>query len=258
MTCIGTRAGRRPLRRIDRRHSRPRGRHAGAPTRSDVLCRTRRAESSPTEERLNIMQDDDHKDIREGVRKLCERFPGEYWRKLDAARAYPAEFVQALTDAGYLATLIPEEYGGIGLNLSAAAAVLEEVQHAGCNGAACHAQMYVMGTVLRHGNAQQKQRYLPDYRRRQIADAGVRRHRAGERHRHQVDPHFRQEERRPLRRQRPEGLDQPGRVFRPDGAARPHDAPRRCRRSRRMACRFSSSTCAKPRATASPSGRSGR
>ncbi len=109
------------------------------------------------------MQDDDpHKDIREGVRKLCERFPGEYWRKLDAARAYPAEFVQALTDAGYLATLIPEEYGGIGLTLGAAAAVLEEVQHAGCNGAACHAQMYVMGTVLRHGNAQQKRRYLPD------------------------------------------------------------------------------------------------
>ena len=105
--------------------------------------------------------DDPHNDIRDAVRKLCERFPGEYWRKLDAARAYPAEFVQALTQAGYLATLIPEEYGGVGLTLSAAAAVLEEVQRAGCNGAACHAQMYVMGTLLRHGNAQQKQRYLP-------------------------------------------------------------------------------------------------
>ena len=79
---------------------------------------------------------DDHREIREGVRRLCERFPGEYWRKLDAARAYPAEFVKALTDAGYLATLIPEEYGGVGLKLSAAAAVLEEVQRAGCNGAA--------------------------------------------------------------------------------------------------------------------------
>ena len=106
-------------------------------------------------------EDDPHKDIRDSVRKLCERFPGEYWRKLDTTRAYPAEFVQALTQAGYLATLIPEEYGGVGLTLSAAAAVLEEVQRAGCNGAACHAQMYVMGTVLRHGNAQQKQRYLP-------------------------------------------------------------------------------------------------
>ena len=106
-------------------------------------------------------EDDPHKDIRDSVRKLCERFPGEYWRKLDTTRAYPAEFVQALTQGGYLATLIPEEYGGVGLTLSAAAAVLEEVQRAGCNGAACHAQMYVMGTVLRHGNAQQKQRYLP-------------------------------------------------------------------------------------------------
>jgi alkylation response protein AidB-like acyl-CoA dehydrogenase len=103
----------------------------------------------------------DHKDIRDAVRKLCERFPGEYWRKLDAERAYPAEFVNALTEAGYLATLIPEEYGGAGLTLSAAAAVLEEIQRSGGNGGACHAQMYVMGTVLRHGNEAQKQRYLP-------------------------------------------------------------------------------------------------
>jgi acyl-CoA dehydrogenase len=103
----------------------------------------------------------DHAEIREAVRKLCERFPAEYWRKLDAARAYPDEFVRALTEAGYLATLIPEEYGGAGLTLSAAAAVLEEIQRAGCNGAACHAQMYVMGTVLRHGSDAQKQQYLP-------------------------------------------------------------------------------------------------
>ncbi|MFO1172742.1 MAG: acyl-CoA dehydrogenase family protein [Hyphomicrobiaceae bacterium] len=105
---------------------------------------------------------EDYKEIREGVRKLCERFPGEYWRKLDAARAYPSEFVAALTEAGYLAALIPEEYGGAGLSLGAAAAVLEEVQRAGCNGAACHAQMYVMGTVLRHGSEAQKRTYLPD------------------------------------------------------------------------------------------------
>lgn len=103
----------------------------------------------------------EHSDVRAAVRKLCEGFPGEYWRRLDAERAYPAEFVQALTEAGYLAILISEEYGGAGLTLSAAAAVLEEIQAAGCNGAACHAQMYVMGTVLRHGNAAQKARYLP-------------------------------------------------------------------------------------------------
>jgi alkylation response protein AidB-like acyl-CoA dehydrogenase len=103
----------------------------------------------------------DHADIRAAVRKLCEGFAGEYWRRLDAARAYPTEFVRALTEAGYLAILIPEEHGGAGLGLSAAAAVLEEIQASGGNGAACHAQMYVMGTVLRHGNALQKQRYLP-------------------------------------------------------------------------------------------------
>lgn len=108
-----------------------------------------------------MFEAEDHKEIRESVRKLCERFPGEYWRKLDFDRKYPSEFVNALTEAGYLATLIPEEYGGAGLTLSAAAAVLEEIQRAGCNGAACHAQMYVMGTVLRHGSEEQKARYLP-------------------------------------------------------------------------------------------------
>jgi alkylation response protein AidB-like acyl-CoA dehydrogenase len=104
---------------------------------------------------------DPHAEIREEVRKLCARFPGEYWRELDSRRGYPTEFVQALTEAGYLGALIPEEFGGAGLGLSAAAAILEEVQAQGCNGAACHAQMYIMGTILRHGNAEQKQRYLP-------------------------------------------------------------------------------------------------
>jgi acyl-CoA dehydrogenase len=102
-----------------------------------------------------------HAEIRESVRRLCERFPGPYWRELDAARRYPTEFVAALTDAGYLAALIPAEYGGPGLPLSAAAAILEEVQRAGCNGSACHAQMYVMGTLLRHGSEAQKREYLP-------------------------------------------------------------------------------------------------
>jgi acyl-CoA dehydrogenase len=100
-------------------------------------------------------------DLREAVGKLCARFPGEYWRSLDREMAYPTEFVQALTEAGWLSILIPEEYGGSGLPLSAAAAVLEEVQRAGCNGGACHAQMYTMGTLLRHGSNEQKQRYLP-------------------------------------------------------------------------------------------------
>ncbi len=104
---------------------------------------------------------DDHAEIREEVRKLCARFPGEYWRKLDEVRGYPTEFVTALTESGYLSVLIPEAYGGSGLGLSAAAAILETVQAEGCNGAACHAQMYTMGTILRHGSEAQKQRYLP-------------------------------------------------------------------------------------------------
>jgi acyl-CoA dehydrogenase len=101
-------------------------------------------------------------DIRVSVRKLCEGFPGEYWRKLDRDMAYPSEFVRALTESGFLAALIPEEYGGAGLPLSGAAAILEEIQASGGNGASCHAQMYVMGTVLRHGSDVQKQKYLPD------------------------------------------------------------------------------------------------
>jgi len=101
-------------------------------------------------------------DVRDGVRKLCARFPGPYWRALDRDRTYPEEFVAALTEAGYLACLIPEHYGGAGLPVSAAVAVLEEIHRSGGNGAACHAQMYMMGALLRHGSEAQKQRYLPD------------------------------------------------------------------------------------------------
>nr|WP_209442267.1 acyl-CoA dehydrogenase family protein [Neoroseomonas oryzicola] len=104
---------------------------------------------------------DSHAEIREEVRKLCARFPGEYWRELDQRRGYPTEFVTALTEAGWLAALIPEEYGGSGLPLSAAAAILEEIHASGCNAAACHAQMYTMGTVLKHGSEEQKRKYLP-------------------------------------------------------------------------------------------------
>ena len=100
-------------------------------------------------------------EIRRSVAALCEKFPGEYWREQDRERAYPTEFVKALTDAGFLAVLVPEEYGGSGLPISAAAAVLEEIHKSGCNGGACHAQMYIMGTVLRHGSPEQKQKFLP-------------------------------------------------------------------------------------------------
>jgi alkylation response protein AidB-like acyl-CoA dehydrogenase len=103
----------------------------------------------------------EHDEIRDSVRKLCLEFPGEYWRKLDREAAYPTEFVQALTEAGYLAALIPEEYGGSGLSMLASCAIMEEIQRAGCNGGACHAQMYIMGTILRHGSLDQKARFLP-------------------------------------------------------------------------------------------------
>ena len=106
-----------------------------------------------------------HNDIREAVRALCRNFAADYWRDLDAERAYPEAFVRALSDAGWLAALIPEEYGGSGLGIAEASVVLEEVNYSGGNSGACHAQMYVMGTVLRHGSIEQKQRYLPDIAR---------------------------------------------------------------------------------------------
>jgi acyl-CoA dehydrogenase len=104
---------------------------------------------------------DDHRDIRQAVAKLCEQYPGGYWRKLDREMAYPTEFVRALTQSGYLAVLIPEEFGGAGLKISAGTAILEEIHRAGCNAGACHAQMYTMGTVLRHGSEAQKKQWLP-------------------------------------------------------------------------------------------------
>ncbi len=100
-------------------------------------------------------------EIRESVRRLCADFPGSYWQAKDRDRAYPTEFVRTLTEAGFLSVLIPEEYGGSGLGLGAATAILEEIHRSGCNGGACHAQMYVMGTLLKHGGAAQKAQYLP-------------------------------------------------------------------------------------------------
>src|SRR6187401_3647168 len=102
-----------------------------------------------------------HQDLRSAVRDLCKAFPDTYWRELDAARAYPDAFVRALTDAGYLAALIPEEFGGSGLGVSEASIILEEINRSGANSGACHAQMYTMGTLLRHGSDAQKREYLP-------------------------------------------------------------------------------------------------
>ncbi|MEE8333651.1 MAG: acyl-CoA dehydrogenase family protein, partial [Alphaproteobacteria bacterium] len=111
---------------------------------------------------------EDYNDIREAVAKLCAGFPGEYWRDCDRERAYPTDFVTALTEGGYLSVLIPEEYGGSGLGITAAAAIMEEIHKSGGNGAACHAQMYTMGTVLRHGTTEQKEAYLPGIARGEL------------------------------------------------------------------------------------------
>ncbi|TDJ25327.1 MAG: acyl-CoA dehydrogenase [Gammaproteobacteria bacterium] len=109
------------------------------------------------------MPDDrNHTDVRDAVARLCTDFPGQYWRDKDRQKQYPVEFVEALTEGGYLSVLIPEEYGGAGMDIAAACAILEEIQRSGANSGACHAQMYTMGTLLRHGSDAQKRQYLPD------------------------------------------------------------------------------------------------
>ena len=123
---------------------------------------TTRNGSAPASATLDIPLGEDYPEIREGVRRICADYPGAYWRKLDDEEAYPTAFVQAMTDAGYLAALIPEEYDGAGLPLRAAGVILEEVHASGANASATHAQMYTMGTVLRHGSPDQKRRYLPE------------------------------------------------------------------------------------------------
>jgi len=120
--------------------------------------------SSSSTSDVQLSLGEDYPEIREAVARLCAEFPGEYWRELEkqsASGSYPDAFVDALTDAGYLAALIPEEYGGSGLGLRAGGVILETIHATECSGAACHAQMYTMGTVLRHGNEEQKQTYLP-------------------------------------------------------------------------------------------------
>jgi acyl-CoA dehydrogenase len=106
--------------------------------------------------------DDDYGEIREAVRRICAQYPGPYWRALEEREAYPTEFVNALTQSGFLGALIPQDYGGSGLSLRAATAILEEIHASGCNAGACHAQMYIMGTLLRHGSPEQKSKYLPE------------------------------------------------------------------------------------------------
>ena len=117
---------------------------------------------------MRLSSNPEYDDLRSAVREVSDRFPGEYWRGLEPDR-YPEEFVAALTDAGYLGALIPEEYGGGGATLTEASIILEEVAASGGNPSACHAQMYIMGTLLRHGSDAQKQQYLP-----QLADGSLR------------------------------------------------------------------------------------
>ena len=117
--------------------------------------------ATPTASELAVPLGNDYPEIRESIRRICAGFPGEYWRDLDARSAYPDAFVKALTEGGWLSVLIPEEYGGAGLPLRAASVILEEIHAAGCSAGACPAQMYTMGTLLRHGSAEQKQRFLP-------------------------------------------------------------------------------------------------
>src|SRR3954468_9822159 len=105
---------------------------------------------------------EDYPEIREAIRTICKDFPGSYWRQVEDEDTYPEKFVQELTRSGYLAVLIPEEYGGAGLPIRAGSVILEEIHASGCNAGACHAQMYIMGTLLRHGSEEQKRRYLPE------------------------------------------------------------------------------------------------
>ena len=120
------------------------------------------AHSGAGDDLVQLALGEDFPEIRASVRKICEGFPGAYWRDLEAREAYPTEFVAALTHAGFLGALIPDEYGGSGLPLRAASVILEEIHASGCNAGACHAQMYIMGTLLRHGSAEQKRKYLPE------------------------------------------------------------------------------------------------
>ena len=132
----------------------------------------------------------DDQDLRLAIRELCAQYPGEYWRSLEPDK-YPEEFVQHLTEQGWLSALIPEDYGGAGLTLTAASIILEEINASGCNASACHAQMYTMGTILRHGTPEQKTRIPAGHRRRQLPSPSIRSHRTSCRLRHDQHSHRR-------------------------------------------------------------------
>ena len=184
-----------------------------------------------------------HGELRDAVRALCAQFPDEYHRKVDARRGYPEAFVDALTKAGWMAALIPQEYGGSGLGLTEASVIMEEINRSGGNSGACHGQMYNMGTLLRHGSPEQKQRYLP-----RIASGELRLQSMGV-----TEPTTGTDttkikttavqQGRPLRRQRPEGLDLARAALRPDDPAGAHHAAGRGGKKKSKACRSSSSTC---------------
>ncbi len=163
-------------------------------------------------------------ELRGPVRELCAQFGSDYWQRAEAD-GYPEAFVRALTEAGWLSALIPEEYGGAGLGLTEASVILEEINRSGANSGACHAQMYIMGTLLRHGSAAQKRDYLPRIAHRRAAAAVVRRHRADHRHRHhQAQDDGACGDGRQLRRQRSENLDLARAAFRSAAAAGAHHA----------------------------------
>ncbi len=204
---------------------------------------------------MDFTESPDLAPIREAVRALCARFGDAYWRGLEPDR-YPSEFVAALTEDGWLAALIPEHYGGSGLPLAAACVILEEICASGGNAGACHAQMYMMGTLLRHGSDEQKRRYLPRIAAGELRLQAFARDRARRRLGHDAD-----QDRAPSARPRAGVVNgqkiwtSRARALRPDGAARAHDArSTEVREGAPTVSRCSSSTCA----TAAPRFRSSR
>ena len=181
-------------------------------------------ESVANDDPVQLTLGETYPEIRELVRRICSDFPGSYWRALEEKQAYPTEFVAALTKAGLLGSLIPEEYGGLGMPLGAAAATLEEIHASGCNAGACHAQMYIMGTVLRHGSPAQKQKYLPDIAagRLRLQAFGVTEPTSGSDTTQAPDAGRAKE--RSLPGHRPKGLDVARAAIRSHAAAGAHDA----------------------------------
>src|SRR5260370_36129350 len=161
--CVGRAepALRAPQRDRRRREYRAGPHRVNSPLLCTILSSSGGEERGMTDTTTTVALGEDYPELRESVRKICERYPGPYWRNLETEQAYPTEFITELTQGGFLASLIPEEYGGSGLPLRAAAVILEEINASGCTASQGHAQMYIMGTVLRHGSEEQKQRYLP-------------------------------------------------------------------------------------------------